>query len=891
MTTIQNQKPWYRQTVADCAAELKVNIQQGLSAQEVQRRLQQFGSNHITEVKIRPWWRILFNQFKDVMILVLLAAALVSGVIGDLVDTITILVIVILNAVIGMVQEMRAEQAMAALRELATPETHVLRDGEWVLISSLELVPGDVVQLEAGSIIPADLRMTKGSDVEVDESSLTGESVGVAKQIGVLEAPEVAIADQKNMLFKGTQINRGSVIGLVVATGMETELGKIAHLIEEAEVSLTPLQKRMVIFSKRLALVVLLICGLVFALGVLRGEPWLLMLLTGISLAVAAIPEALPAVVNVSLALGAKKMSHLNALMRNLPAVETLGSVTYICTDKTGTLTQNQMHVTELWMVGSDQNELFQLSSLPMMGKALALSNDVIDKNHNDGEDKGKGEPTELALFMAAVDAGFKKVELEQEWPRTREVAFHSDRKRMTTVHYRQHNHTIISFTKGAPESVLPLCQQAIAVDGENVAFDVMEWERKSAELASSGYRVLALAMREWPNNEGQKDLPSVTDEELESKLTFLGIVAMIDPPREDAKTAIDECQSAGITPVMITGDHPATALAIAKQLGMATDGGVNGGVISGMQMAKMSDEELFDTVKKVRVYARVSPEQKVKLVHALKAQGEFCSMTGDGVNDAPALKNAHIGVAMGLKGTDVAREASDMVLLDDRFSTIVAAVKEGRRVFDNIRKFINYTMTSNSGEIWVLLLAPFLGMPISLLPIHILWINLVTDGLPGLALAMEPSEDNLMERQPRPPNESIFAHGMWQHIILIGLLIGGVSLYAQYWALENSPEHWQTMVFTTLTFAQLIHVLVIRSERQSLWRLGLFSNRTLIVALIFTVVLQIGVTYLPLGNMIFKTTPLPVFELSVCLALSSLIFFAVEIEKALVRMGWIYKK
>lgn len=887
MLDIRNNKPWYQQAADRCATALQVNTDQGLSSQEAQQRLQQFGPNHIAEVKARPWWRILFNQFKDVMILVLLAAALVSGVIGDVVDTITILVIVILNAVIGMVQELRAEQAMAALRELATPEAHVLRDGEWNPISSLELVPGDVVQLEAGSIIPADLRMTQGTDVEVDESSLTGESVGVAKNTDVLADTEVAIADQKNMLFKGTQINRGNVIGLVVATGMETELGKIAHLLEEAEESLTPLQKRMVTFSKRLALVVLLICGLVFTLGVLRGEPWLLMLLTGISLAVAAIPEALPAVVNVSLALGAKKMSHLNALMRNLPAVETLGSVTYICTDKTGTLTQNQMHVTELWLVGSDQNELSQLSNLAMIGNALALSNDVIDKNHNEGADKGKGEPTELALFMAALEAGFKKADLEKQWPRTREVAFHSDRKRMTTVHSHQQNHAIVSFTKGAPESVLPLCSQALAINGEKMRFDAEEWEGKSEQLASSGFRVLALAMKEWPGSGEQNNLSSVTDDELESELTFLGVVALIDPPRADAKAAIDECQSAGITPVMITGDHPATALAIAKQLGMATDGGV----ISGLQMSKMNDAELFDTVNKVRVYARVSPEQKVKLVHALKSQGEFCSMTGDGVNDAPALKNAHIGVAMGLKGTDVAREASDMVLLDDRFSTIVAAVKEGRRVFDNIRKFINYTMTSNSGEIWVLLLAPFLGMPISLLPIHILWINLVTDGLPGLALAMEPGEDNLMARQPRPPNESIFAHGMWQHIVLIGLLIGGVSLYAQYWALEYSPEHWQTMVFTTLTFAQLVHVMVIRSERESLFRLGFFTNPTLIGALVLTVILQLSVTYLPWGNLIFKTTPLPAFELGVCLALASLIFFAVEFEKVLVRKGWIYKK
>jgi Ca2+-transporting ATPase len=651
---------------------------------------------------------------------------------------------------------------------------------------------------------------------------------------------------------------------------MDTELGGIARLLHQQEQIRTPLQQRLTVFGRRLALVVLAICALIFAAGLLRGEPPLLMFLTAVSLAVAAIPEALPAVVTVTLAIGARSMVRNNALIRHLPAVETLGSVTTICTDKTGTLTENRMQVVQI--TGADAATRSDALPLPLL-HALALNNDAS----RTAEGSPTGDPTEVALLEAASQQGHEAGDLNRRYPRCAELPFDAERALMTTVH--RDGRAWVSYTKGAPEPLLARCGWQWTAAGP-VAIDAAAQLAKAATMAASGLRVLGVALRQW------QELPQLTHELIECELCFLGLVGLQDPPRPEAFEAVQCCRQAGIVPVMITGDHPSTALAIARQLGIA---GATDAAVTGSELAAMSDTDVDALVGHTRVYARVTPAQKSRLVQSLQRRGECVAMTGDGVNDAPALKGADIGVAMGRIGTDVAREAADMVLLDDNFSTIVAAVREGRRIFDNIRKFIRYAMTGNSAEVWTLFLAPFLMLPLPLLPIHILWVNLVTDGLPGIALAMEPAERNLMQRRPRPPNESIFAHGMWQHMLWVGLLIAGVSLLAQAWAFRSGSAHWQTMVFTVLTLAQMGHVLAIRSETESLFTLGLGSNLPLLGAVLLTAVLQMAVVYVPWLQPVFRTAPLTALELLLCIALSLVVFIAVELEKLAYRRGLIY--
>jgi len=873
----QSAAQWHTLGADATADTLGVDPKTGLTRQEAADRLARYGSNTIREKPPRPLWRMFLDQFTDFMILVLIAAAIVSGVIGDLKDTIAIVVIVLLNAVIGFVQEVRAERAMAALKKMAATSATVLRNGERIMVPAPELVPGDIVMLEAGNVVPADLRLTQVFQLKVDEALLTGEATTVEKMNEQLTEADAPLGDRRNLAYKGTTATYGRGTGIVVGTGMATELGKIAKLLDAGEELKTPLQKRLAAFGRRLGIAVIVICVIVFTVGLMRGEPIVLMFLTAISLAVAAIPEALPAVVTISLALGARKMVQQNALIRRLPAVETLGSVTYICSDKTGTLTQNRMHVAELCTAVTSVKQSHAAPAQEPWNSlfaALALSNDAT-RNH---EEKTTGDPTEIALYLAALEAGHDKAELEVDIVRVFELPFDSDRKRMTTVH--RHPDSFIAYTKGAPESVLPLCTTALGANGE----EPLERDAVLAtaeRMATQGLRVLAIARRHWPQ------LPAdQSHDEIESSLVFIGLVGLIDPPRPEARESVRLCKSAGITPVMITGDHAATALAIARQLGIAGEGDR---AVTGAQLAAMSDEEFRKQVEGIRVYARVDPAQKIRIVEALQAQGEFVAMTGDGVNDAPALKRADIGVAMGKGGTDVAREASSMILLDDNFATIVGAVREGRRIFDNIRKFIRYTMTSNSAEIWVIFLAPFLGLPIPLLPIHILWINLLTDGLPGLALAAEPAEKGLMQRPPRPPHESIFAHGMWQHIVFVGLTMGGVSLFAQAWSINSGSQNWQTIVFTVLTLSQMGHVLVIRSERESLFQQGIFSNMPLLGAVALTFLLQMATIYVPFLNPIFSTAPLTMSELLFCLLLSVVVMVVVEMEKLLVRRGMLY--
>lgn len=861
---------WHTLNSDEALLQLKSSTE-GLSSQEAETRLKETGPNNIPDKARRSLFYMILGQFKDFMIVVLLVAALISGFIGELQDTIAILVIIVLNAIIGSVQEFRAESAMAALGKMAAPDAHVLRNAKAVTIAASELVPGDIVLLDAGNIVPADLRLLEVDELEVDESALTGESDPVNKSCEPLNDANLAVADRKNITFKNSLITRGKGKGVVVATALNTEIGRIAELLQTEQGVKTPLQTRLSRFGRYLALAVLAICFIVFIAGLLQGQPVLLMFLTAVSLAVAAIPEALPAVITISLALGARKLIRHNALVRNLPAVETLGSVTYICADKTGTLTQNRMSVEIFFSAGERYKKLNKSHS--ELGNAMALNNDVTNK---DG--KPFGEPTELALFEAAHTAGFIKPELEQLYPRLATLSFDSTRKQMTTLHGSSNG--VVAYIKGAPEQVLQQCSSAF-MDNSASRFDPEQIIKQATTLANEGYRVLALARRELSSLPEQ-----IIAENIEQQLTFLGLVALIDPPRPEAAQAVKDCLGAGITPVMITGDHPGTAMAIAHRLGISKN---KHSMLTGQELDNLTDEQFAHQVESIRVYARVSPEQKLRIVKALQVNGEFVAMTGDGVNDAPALKRAGIGIAMGQKGTDVAREAADMILLDDNFSSIVHAVHAGRRIFDNIRKFIKYTMSSNSGEIWTLFLAPFLGLPIPLLPIHILWINLVTDGLPGLALTAEPAEPGLMNRAPRPPEENIFSHGMWQHILWVGLFIAGISIAAMAWAISKDAEYWQTMVFTVLTLSQLFHSFAVRSESASIFKIGLFSNIPMLSAIIFTFVLQLAVIYIPFLNDIFHTQPLPLFDLMVCLLLSSSVLFAVEFEKILVRKGIIY--
>lgn len=880
LTTASEERVWHVASAEVVARQLNVDRTSGLSAAEVAQRRSIYGFNAIEERRRRQPWQILLDQFTDFMILVLLAAAVIAGFVGAPEDTIAIAVIVLLNGVLGFVQEYRAEQAIAALKRLAAPFATVRRDGHVLTLDSSQIVPGDIVLLEAGNLIPADLRLIEAVQLKVDEAALTGESVPVEKGVPALTDPNLPLGDRHNMAYKGALVTYGRGSGVVVATGMHTELGKIATLLSSEEEVKTPLQKRLAQFGQRLALAALAICAIVFAVGVLQGKPITLMFLTAVSLAVAAIPEALPAVITIALALGARQMVRQHALVRRLPAVETLGSVTYICSDKTGTLTQNSMQVEQIYVDGQVEKERPSAHAnsepLRLLYQAIAPNNDATQGEH----EEIVGDPTEVALYDAARRAGYDHTQCGARAPRVAELPFDSDRKCMTTFH--PHTEGLIAFSKGAPEQLLKQCDKLFTPSGPTT-LDPAHILQVAERMATDGLRVLAFGFRLWPQ------LPaSLSPTNVETGLTCIGLVGLMDPPRHEAQAAVAQCQSAGITPVMITGDHPATACAIARRLGIIANDAT---VMTGQELESLSEETFAQRAAHIRVYARVAPAQKIRIVKALQDKGEFVAMTGDGVNDAPALKRADIGVAMGRTGTDVAREAAHMVLLDDNFATIVAAVRAGRRIFDNIRKFIKYTMTSNAGEIWTIFLAPFLGLPIPLLPIHILWINLVTDGLPGLALAAEPEERTIMQRPPRPPRESIFAHGLWQHIVWVGLLMGGASLVTQAWAYHTGSAHWQTMVFTTLTLSQMGHVLAIRSERESFFQQGPLSNLPLLGAVALTFTLQMATIYVPLLNAIFKTEPLSMSELALSLALSSVVFIGVEIEKWLVRRGWLYRE
>jgi P-type Ca2+ transporter type 2C len=848
---------WHQLSIPEVLKLLNTN-KQGLTNIEAEKKLRQTGPNELEEGKKKSIVSMLLSQFKDIMILILIAAAIISGFIGDFTDTIVIIVIVLLNAILGFYQEYRADKAMQALKKMSVTQARVFRNKQITTLPATKLVPGDVVLLETGNSVPADVRLMESIHLKTEEAALTGESQPVNKIAHPLDTDDLPVGDKKNMAFKGTFVSGGRGRGVVVATGMETELGRIAKMLQQEE-TLTPLQQRMNSFGKYLSALILALCVLFFVAGWLRGEDLVRMALTSISLAVAAIPEALPAVITISLALAAKRMIRMNTLIRKLPAVETLGSVTYICTDKTGTLTKNKMYVEKIF-VNDTWYERTLLKSIPpseqirLFLQALALNNDVIEDHHKNF----KGDSTEIALMELAR-------ELKVQWkdsPRLAEIEFDSDRKLMTTFHNYQDK--IISFTKGAPDVLLNRC----------VDVDVNELQHQVDKMASQGLRILGFAYQYWDS------LPEKLRTDIhEDSLCFLGFTGMIDSPREEVFDAVAQCKTAGIVPVMITGDHPLTAKAIAQRTGILNN--EKDLVISGRQLSALNNDRFLSKVEMIRVYARVSPEQKLQIVKALQQKGHYVAMTGDGVNDAPSLKRADIGIAMGITGTDVAKEASDMIILDDNFSTIVKAVREGRRIYDNILKFIKYLMTTNSGELWILLLGPVLGLPVALLPIHILWINLVSDGLPAITLSFEKAEKEIMQRPPRSPQESIFANGRGTHMIWVGMLMAVIALSLQAWAIKSNL-HWQTLVFNVVCLSQMGHVLAIRSESRSLFSIGMFSNKPLFGAVLLTFLLQFLITYIPFLQSIFKTQSLSPNEFIIVGIASSLVFFAVEIEKGI---------
>jgi Ca2+-transporting ATPase len=835
--------------------KLLYSRKEGLSTSEVEERQKKYGKNDLTEKKKISVFVLLLNQFKDVMIFILLIAAGISLAVGNLKDAVVILIIVVLNAIIGFVQEFRAEKAMEALKKMAAFNATIRRGGTIVQLAASELVPGDIIILEAGMSVPADIRLTETRSLKIDEASLTGESNAVEKNTDELTVENLPLGDRFNMAYKTTIVTYGRGEGIVIATGMNTEIGRIAELLQEDE-SKTPLQKRLADFGKKLSIVVIGISALLFIIGWLRGENPLQMLLTSISVAVAAIPEALPAVITIALAAGAKRMVQKNALVRQLPAVETLGSVTYICSDKTGTITQNKMTVLDVW-ISPEAEAIGDFSTEQLLLLSMELNHDAVEDENN----MLKGDPTEVAL----VEYARKNKNYDTQWlsnfKRHDELPFDSVRKRMTTIYPLAGQWLIV--TKGAVENILSNCKDANAEEINSV----------TEAFAQQGKRVLAYAVKVV------NTLPdTISIETIETDLNFIGLAAMIDPPRAEAVQAIADCHTAGITPVMITGDHPITAKAIATETGILsldTDK-----VITGTELANLTDEEFEKEIESIKVYARVSPEQKLNIVKALQNKNNFVAMTGDGVNDAPALRHANIGIAMGITGTDVSKEAAHMILLDDNFATIIHAVKEGRRIFDNIRKFIKYSVTGNSGKVLTVVLAPLLGLPIPLLPIQILWLNLVTDGLPGLAFASENAEENILKRPPRKPTESIFAGGMVIHILWVGLLMGGVAIGLQSWAIHVGNDKWMTMVFTVLSISQMGQAMAVRSEWQSFFTQGIFGNKQLVGAVLLTLGLQMAVIYIPFMQDIFSTQALTLNELLLCLGLSTIVFWAVEIEK-----------
>ncbi|MEK4651472.1 calcium-translocating P-type ATPase, SERCA-type [Bacillus circulans] len=849
---------------------LNTDFSAGLSDEEAEKRRKNFGYNELEEGEKQSLLLIFFSQFKDFMVLVLLAATLISGLLGEYIDAIAIIAIIILNSFLGFFQEIRAEKSLSALKELSQPHVQALRNGEWVSLLSKELVPGDVIKFASGDRIGADVRIIESRSLEVEESALTGESVPVPKTVSAIKNNNLALGDMENMGFMGTMVSRGSGVGVVIGTGMKTAMGQIADLLQNADSVTTPLQRRLEQLGKILIVTALLLTVLVVVIGVLQGNDLYTMVLAGVSLAVAAIPEGLPAIVTIALSLGVQKMIRKNAIVRKLPAVETLGCASVICSDKTGTLTQNKMTVTKTWIGGKTytvdgtgyepQGQYYVGEQLvnPAKDKALQqlltfgmLCNhaEILQK---DDDYVLNGDPTEGAILVAGMKAGFTRAQLLNQFAIVNEFPFDSTRKMMSVVVKDPTGRQFV-VTKGAPDVLIG---QSKSILFENRSQALGNKEKQVVQdaingLASQALRTIAIGYKEISPN-----TLIMHEREAEKDLIFIGLQGIIDPPRPEVKQAVKECKEAGIKTVMITGDHVITANAIAKQLGIANN---HSKVMEGKELSDLSLKELEDIVEDVAVFARVSPEHKLKIVQAFQNRGHVVAMTGDGVNDAPAIKKADIGIAMGITGTDVAKEASSLVLMDDNFASIKSAIVEGRNIYENIRKFIRYLLASNVGEILVMLFAMLLALPLPLVPIQILWVNLVTDGLPAMALGLDRPEDNVMKRGPRSPNEGVFSRGLGWKVISRGFLIGVSTILAFMFAYNNNPENLeyaQTVAFITLVLAQLIHVFDCRSEKSILSR-NPFGNMYLVWAVVSSLVLALIVIYVPGLQEIFHTLPI----------------------------------
>ncbi|MFP4297187.1 MAG: cation-translocating P-type ATPase [Spirulinaceae cyanobacterium] len=924
-SSIDSQTPWFVQSRSQTLAQLQTDAEQGLTSQSVQHRLAEYGTNELKETAGRSSWQIFLDQFNNIMLLMLIAVAIISGVLdfidirsgtaGEGIpfkDTIAILLIVILNGVLGYLQESRAEQALAALKQMASPRVRVIRDGKILEVDSPKIVPGDIMLLEAGVQIAADGRLIEVSNLQVRESALTGEAEAVKKQADIELKPETSLGDRVNMVFSGTEVVQGRAKVAVTATGMQTQLGKIAEMLQSVQSEPTPLQQRMTQLGNVLVTGSLVLVVFVIGFGLLQAgnfEPLQELVEVSLSMAVAVVPEGLPAVITVTLALGTQRMVKRHALIRKLPAVETLGSVNTICSDKTGTLTQNKMVVqvvdtlTGTYRVTGEgyapngefrdsQDQIvnaIEQEDLKRLLEACVQCNDAVlqQKNLTDTKNRAPGptreaewvilgDPTEGALLSLAGKAGLTQANLSQDSPRLGEFPFSSERKRMSVICDASGGY--LMWTKGSPELILERCHKGQMGDDIQPLTSEHRQEVLAANnrLAQQGLRVLGFAYK--PLN----DVPEAGQEtETETEMIWLGLTGMLDAPRPEVKVAVQHSREAGIRPVMITGDHQLTARAIAEQLGIAT---ANDLALTGPELEQLSQADLEAEVDRVSIYARVSPEHKLRIVKALQKQGRFVAMTGDGVNDAPALKQADIGIAMGITGTDVSKEASDMVLLDDNFATIVAATEEGRVVYSNIRRFIKYILGSNVGEVITIAAAPILGLPgVPLIPLQILWMNLVTDGLPALALAVEPAEPDVMRRPPFRPDESIFARGLGSYIVRIGIIFAIFSIALMVFA-YNYTEHWKTMVFTSLCLAQMGHAIAVRSNFRLAVEMNPFSNPYLLGAVTVTTILQLMLVYVPFLRSFFGTEILTLAELGICLAFSSLLFVWVELEKLFIR-------
>lgn len=867
-------KDFYRLSGEQVCRELGVDPQKGLSTEEAKKRLEQYGPNQLEEKKKRTVLQMFLSQFTDFLIIILLAAAAISIIVGEAVDAILIMIIVVLNATLSTIQESKAEKSLQLLKKMAAPVARVLRDGVVQTVPSREIVPGDVIILEAGNYVPADGRLIESVNLSVSEAALTGESQPVEKSIEPIDEPNLPIGDRTNMVYSGTIVSRGRGKAVVTATGSGTEIGKIAKMLTELEEEQTPLQKNLEKLGKQIGLIVLVICAIVFAVGVVEGNPILEMFLTSVSLAVAAVPEGLPAVVTIVLALGMYNMVKRHAIIRRLQAVEALGSVNVICSDKTGTLTKNEMTVVKYYLHPNQwlQHELSSRISntLKEALTAATLCNDAFIA-FKDGAKVTSGDPTEIALAVAAWDFGLKKDELEKKMPRVYEIPFDSDRKMMTTVHRKDDSFT--SYTKGAPDIVVARCTKYMSNSGEIHKLtekDKEEILQANQRMAQDGLRVLAVACKNVKEGEY---------ENLEQDMIFLGLIGMIDPPRPEVKEALEKCRTAGIKVIMITGDHKATAQTIAREIGILDS---EGKVLTGGELIEMDVDELAGVVEDVRVYARVSPSDKLKIVEALKKKGKIVAMTGDGVNDAPALKRADIGVAMGITGTDVSKDASDMVLTDDNFASIVAAVEEGRKIFDNIRKVVYYLLSCNISEVATIFISILLRLPLPLIPVQILWMNLVTDGLPALALGVEPAEPDVMSRPPRDPKEGIMSREVLRKILIGGILLSVLTLFVYGWALMEHDEIrlLRTMVFFTLCTGQLFHALNSKSLRHSLFKVGIKNNPRLIWACALSFVLLLAVIYTPGLQVVFGTATLSGHQLLVSVLAAVMIVPLFELVK-----------